>query len=147
MELWVTVAPSNSKKWNYKWQWHRLTVINGVKFDEKVFGPIVNLPTHTQSWEIYEQSYLRSCSLAEKVGLRVPSLRSPRYYKMFVIFTWCAHNAAHFSCNSISGLTPFTYFWFIVSTEVKVGLLRLLNTLWLQLRDTQYAVMFPDRQI
>ena len=30
MELWVTVAPSNSQKWNYEWQWRHLTVKNGT---------------------------------------------------------------------------------------------------------------------
>ena len=39
----------------------------------------------------------------------------------YVVFAWCAHNAAHFVCNSISGLTPFTYFRIIVSLKVTVG--------------------------
>ena len=30
MELWVTVAPSNSQPWNYEWQWRHLTVKNGT---------------------------------------------------------------------------------------------------------------------
>ena len=33
------------------------------------------------------------------------------------VFAWCAHNAAHFVQNSISGLTFFTYFQIIVITR------------------------------
>ena len=36
----------------------------------------------------------------------------------YVVFAWCPHNARHFVCNFISGLTPFTYFRFIFSLEV-----------------------------
>ena len=35
----------------------------------------------------------------------------------YVVFAWCAHIVY----NSISGLTPFTYFRFIVGIEVTVG--------------------------
>ena len=33
MELWVTVAPSSSQKWNYEWQWRHLTVNPGTLID------------------------------------------------------------------------------------------------------------------
>ena len=39
----------------------------------------------------------------------------------YVVFASCAHDAAYFVRNSISGLTPFTDFQIIVSLEVTVG--------------------------
>ena len=33
MELWVTVAPSNSQQWNYELEWRHITVNKGTYSD------------------------------------------------------------------------------------------------------------------
>ena len=51
--------------WNYEWQWRHLAVRNGTMSDS---GAISQSKMELLvSWEIYEQSFLRSCSLAELV--------------------------------------------------------------------------------
>ena len=48
MELWVTVAPSNSQQLNYEWQWCHLTVKNGSMSDSGGYYYGV-LRTHLQT--------------------------------------------------------------------------------------------------